>query len=305
MELFTPLRMDGIEPDLRDLGGKAQSLLSLSSRDIHVPPGFAIPAAHARKAWESTLRNTDSLETNELAHRLRGTMARSLIRQVDEESAKVDAPHGFAVRSSGLQEDGRQHSYAGIYDSFLGVARSDLPDAIARVWASGGTARAREYTRRAAHRAISSGVGVIVQATLSPRAAGVIFTINPANAEKDTALVEAVWGLGDHFLAGRVNPDIYEINRRSQQEVDATVTTQTTMRLPCEAGGIIELPVPQELTNRRKLTSEDLVEVARTALEIERHDGVAQDVEFAIDEVGLYILQARPITSPQGKSTCS
>jgi rifampicin phosphotransferase len=112
----------------------------------------------------------------------------------------------LAVRSSGVDEDLPGASYAGQYESVLGVPAGDLAAAVRRCWASAFTRHVADYRR---HRGVGREVAmaVLVQPMVAAEAAGVAFSADPVTGDRDTAVVNAVRGLGDRLVAGRASPD--------------------------------------------------------------------------------------------------
>jgi rifampicin phosphotransferase len=226
--------------DAAEVGGKAASLGELFAAGVRVPEGVVMPAEEAaRSAGE---------------------------RRWDLAAGAWDlGPGPFAVRSSGISEDGADSSYAGIYETVLGVSADALAEATDRVLASGHTARVAGYAPAA-----KGGMAVIVQRMVSPAAAGVVLTADPITGDRASCVVTAVRGMGDRLVSGAVAGDEWVVVERK-----ATARRQ-----------------PESSIDATKA-----VEIAREARRIADRRGVPQDVEWAIDGDGvLWILQARPMT---------
>ena len=112
----------------------------------------------------------------------------------------------LAVRSSGVDEDLPGASYAGQYETVLGVPAGELADAVRRCWASAFTSHLAAY-RRARGAGREPGMAVLVQPLVAAEAAGVAFSVDPVTGDRDTAVVNAVRGLGDRLVAGTASPD--------------------------------------------------------------------------------------------------
>lgn len=194
------------------------------------------------------------------------TLAESLRAHLRER----DPDRLFAVRSSATVEDSARASFAGQFRSLLNVRREDVPEAVARVQDSVDNPSAAAYARRMGIAAPQT-LAVIVQEQVAARLSGVCFSVDPVSGAA-TVLIEYAEGLGDEVVGGRALPDGVQRFRRD--------------------GGIPELIADPEGEGHA-----DLVEVARTAVHLERLLGVPQDMEWAVDETGLWILQARPITT--------
>ena len=175
----------------------------------------------------------------------------------------------LAVRSSGVDEDLPGASYAGQYESVLGVPAGELAAAVRRCWASAFTRHVAAYRRsRGAGRDLA--MAVLVQPMVAAEAAGVAFSADPVTGDRDTAVVNAVCGLGDRLVAGRASPDEWVVR-------GAAVT--------CRAA-------PEGA-----VTAEVAADVAALARRVEARLGTPQDVEWALAGDALVLLQARPITA--------
>jgi pyruvate,water dikinase len=239
---------DGDEPVY---GGKAVGLARLLSTGARVPPGFALPAHTGLPdewpdAWRAELR---------------------------ERAAALMSVGPVAVRSSAPGEDAAARSFAGLFETVLGVSTSDaLFEAAARCIRSGAGERVRAYAGGdGAH-----PVGIVVQSQVKARAAGVCFTIDPAG--KDGAVVvEAVRGTGDALVSGRATPERWRLYESGLGGWEAQRDSD---------GGLP--PV---------LTAEEAVEIARDASARAAAAGHPLDLEWALDDRHLWWLQARPITA--------
>ena len=172
----------------------------------------------------------------------------------------------FAVRSSGVAEDGAERSYAGMYESVLDVDPDGLADAVDRCLASARTARVTGYEPGANGR-----MAVIIQHMVRPAAAGVALTADPITGDRQSTVVTAVRGVGDRLVAGEAVGDEWVV-------VDGKATAR---RRPEEAIG-----------------AEQAARIAAEARRVAAARGSPHDIEWAIDGDGtLWILQARPMTA--------
>jgi pyruvate,water dikinase len=194
-------------------------------------------------------------------------------------TAAADVPHAvdglpgpFAVRSSAAAEDLAGASFAGQYESVLDVSAEDLPDVVGRVFASAGAGRVAAYRDAMAGGAADpvAGMAVLVQSMVPADAAGVAFTADPLTGDRDVAVVSAVRGVGERLVGGEavgdewmVRGEAAECRRRTEGAIDADQTRAVAA-------------------------------LARRAAEV---FGAPQDVEWAIADGQLYLLQARPMTA--------
>jgi pyruvate,water dikinase len=214
-----------------------------------------------------------------------------------------------AVRSSAAAEDGASASYAGQYDTYLGVTGvADVLRAVRRCWASGFSAHALEYRRRAggtgAAGARDHRLAVGVLELVDVRSAGVVFTMDPVSGDRDRLVVEANWGFGESVVSGQVTPDHWEVDRATGHILAEHVTAKRTWSVFDEGEGAVALrPLPPELAEQACLAAPEIRYLCRAAVEIEdAEDGVPQDVEWAIARElpfpdSVFILQHRPETT--------
>jgi pyruvate,water dikinase len=227
--------------DVAEVGGKAASLGELLATGVRVPDGVVLTAGAADMTVED-----------------RGSLLRD---------AAADLGAGpFAVRSSGISEDGVDHSYAGMYESVLDVTADEIPAAAERCLASAQTARVAEYQP-----ATNGRMAVIIQRMVAPAAAGVVLTADPINGDRHASVVTAVQGTGDRLVSGAALGDEWLVR--------GTVATPRRQ--------------PERAIDRRQA-----VRVATEARRIADARGTPQDIEWAIDAEGaLWIVQARPMTA--------
>jgi pyruvate,water dikinase len=206
-----------------------------------------------------------------------------------------------AVRSSATAEDLPEASFAGQQESFLNVSGADhLLEATKKCWSSLWTARAIGYRTRRGFSADGVALAVVVQKLVPAEAAGVLFTTNPVSGDRDQVQISAAWGLGDAVVGGRVTPDDYIVEKGRLRVIKREVAEKEVMTVRVN-GGTEDQPVPGNLSEVPVLGDEDLLELTRLGLEIERLFEMPMDIEWAMADGKVAILQARPITSlPEG-----
>jgi pyruvate,water dikinase len=182
--------------------------------------------------------------------------------------APGDVP--LAVRSSAAAEDLSDASFAGQYETVLDVRGPDaLLDAIRAVRASAATARVQQY-QAARGRVAAGDIAVLVQRMLAPEAAGVAFTANPISGRRDEVVITAGRGLGERVVSGVVVGDEWVV--RDSRPV-------------------------QTRSVEGAINADRAAEIAALARRVERHFGVPQDIEWAVEGGQLHLLQARPMTA--------
>ena len=200
----------------------------------------------------------------------------------------------LAVRSSAVDEDGAEASFAGQHLTLLNVrSADDVGAALREVWWSANSDSAITYRQRVGLFTRPS-VGVVVQALLDPDSAGVLFTRNPVTGA-DERVIEASWGLGEVVVAGQVIPDHFRI-ARSGEVLERTAGVKKIAIRTLPEGGTVEEQVAPDLVEGLCLDDEQLGELNRLADRCEQVYGPARDIEWAIRAGELYLLQCRAVT---------
>lgn len=200
----------------------------------------------------------------------------------------------LAVRSSAVDEDGADASFAGQHLTLLNVPSArELGTALREIWWSANSDSAITYRKRVGLFARPS-VAVVVQKLLDPETAGVMFTQNPVTGA-DERIIEASWGLGEAVVAGLVIPDSYRVDRAGQVHERRPGLKRIMIRSLAE-GGTVEEEVPPELQERLCLDEAQLQSLNALAARCEQVYGPSRDVEWAIADGTLYLLQCRAVT---------
>jgi len=202
-----------------------------------------------------------------------------------------------AVRSSATAEDLKDASFAGQQSTFLNVRGSEeLIYAVKKCWASLFEARAIYYRAEKKYDNLSVGLCAVVQKMVESEVSGVMFTVDPLSQDENTLVIEAGFGLGEAIVSGMITPDRYLVDKRSLKIIQKQVNRQTEMII-LKDGENQTLTVPEELQEARKLPDEGVLALAKIGLKLEEHYSFPQDVEWAVDREGVYIVQTRAITT--------
>ena len=214
-------------------------------------------------------------------------------------NAIADLPPPFAVRSSAVDEDGAAASFAGQHLTVLNVhSVADVPGAVRDVWWSANSDSAITYRQRVGLFTRPS-VGVVVQTLLDPVVAGVMFTEHPVTGA-DERLVEASWGLGEAVVAGLVIPDHFRLDRAGRVLERKAGRKRIAIRsLP--SGGTFEQQVPPAQANQLCLDDTQLSALGELALRCEQVYGPRRDIEWALQDGTLYLLQCRAVTTGKAR----
>jgi pyruvate,water dikinase len=210
----------------------------------------------------------------------------------------------LAVRSSAVDEDGADASFAGQHLTLLNVPSvDDLQAAVQEIWWSANSDSAITYRQRVGLFTQPS-IGVVVQSLLNPDVAGVLFTQNPINGA-DERLIEASWGLGEVVVAGRVIPDSFRMDRGGAV-IERTPGVKKIAIRAAQSGGTFEESVHPHLVESLCLHDDQLVALHLLADQCEQVFGPARDIEWAFADGQLYLLQCRAVTragSPAPRAT--
>ncbi len=255
-----------------EFGGKAKALAAALAHRLPVPDGVALDADLVAR-----IVNGDQTARDKLL------------------SAIAALPAPWAVRSSAVGEDSAQASFAGQHSTVLGVQPGELFEAIAAVHASGHTDAAIAYRARM-NVTGAPRMGIVVQTLLRPDISGVMFSRDPTAAAREGRLIEATWGLGEALVAGLVTPDRYrvatdgKILERAIGEKDIAIEARAD-------GGTAEVVVATERAKAACLDDARIAELAQLASRCEQLFGGPQDLEWAVANGRLHLLQSRPVTT--------
>ena len=201
----------------------------------------------------------------------------------------------LAVRSSAVDEDGAEASFAGQHLTLLNVpSTEELTPALREVWWSANSDSAITYRQRVGLFTRPS-IAVVVQSLLNPDVAGVMFTQNPITGA-DERMIEASWGLGEAVVAGLVIPDHYRLDH-SGQVLERKPGRKGIAIRSLPSGGTVEEEVPAERAEEPCLDDDQLQELGKLALRCEQVYGPARDIEWAFADGTLYLLQCRAVTT--------
>lgn len=300
------------------IGGKGASLARLGGAGFPVPPGFAVTVEayrafhddhgldHSLAALLAISGRPTAAEVREactpIAERLAGSQLPDRVRAsvaaaFDHLDTRTPPTSTYAVRSSGVSEDGVSASFAGLYETYLNLSTSEeVLDALHKCYHSLWEPRAAHYRaiKGIDHR--KEAMGVVVMETVRSVASGVAFTLNPITGATDEILINSSWGLGEAVVSGIVTPDNYLVGKDGSLR-QRDISHKEAQVVPV-AGGTETQPVPAARVNVSSLSDEQVRQVAETAAAVERYYECPVDIEFAYDPDGrFFLLQARPVTT--------
>lgn len=242
---------------------KASNLQKMLEAGFNVPAFVVIPVRIFNE-FRSSMAGEISAQRI-----LQTSISELLAREILAQAVQLPQTE-LAVRSSLADEDSAQHSFAGQLDSFLNVrGGADLLEAVRKCWASAYGDRAQAY-RKEHQLSQKNEMEVIVQVMVPAEISGVVFTADPATRDPRWMVISAVHGLGEALVQGEVSGKTIRVNR--------------------EAGDVEGDHVI--------LTDSQLAELVSVSKNIEKLFKSSQDIEFSFIGDQLFILQARPITTP-------
>ncbi len=296
-------------------GGKGASLCRMYNAGLSVPEGFIVRAEMFTEfmtksgLFDEVMAAIDKIDfsstadlvarAEEIRTRIcREPMPADMEAEIKDYYAHFDGSP-VAVRSSGTAEDLDDASFAGQQETYLFViGENDVIKYIRECWASLYNDRAIFYRREKGFDERDISIAVVVQRMVDAEKAGVMFTANPIDGNRDVAIIEAAWGLGEGVVSGIVTPDNLWINKKTRETVEEYIAEKETMvvRLSKE-GGTKELDVPEDIREAPVLSHEEQMLLIDAAIKIEEFYGKPEDIEWAFNGGKLYILQSRPITT--------
>lgn len=312
--------------DAAVVGGKNSSLGTLFNAGLPVPPGFAVSADCYRKAMADCGMSADldaltgGLDPRDhAAVSAAGVAARELIGSIElasdlggairEAYAELCTRCGddalpVAVRSSATCEDQPDASFAGEHDTYLWIRGADeVLRHVLRCWASLFTDRGISYRLERGYTKAGEAMSVGVQEMVTPRAAGVAFTLNPSNGDRSQIAIDASWGFGEAVVSGEVTPDNFLVDKVMGTIGKRTISVKTLEYKLVDSDAVVAASVTEERQSVSCLTDEEIIAVATLARRAEKHYRCPQDVEWALVDPAsapataqVLLLQSRPET---------
>ncbi|RJX29113.1 MAG: phosphoenolpyruvate synthase, partial [Dethiobacter sp.] len=307
--------------DIYVAGKKCSNLGEMRQAGLPVPPGFVLSLEAYKKFM------TDSGVESSIVEYLNKNMARLKqdVAMFDEASAYImnllenkempaelkeliyeyyeklckqcalpEVP--LAVRSSGPV------SMPGQFDTFLNVrGKDEVVKKIIKVWASSFNARAMAYRLQRGQQVESSPIGVAAIKMVNAKSSGVMFTLDPLNGDRSRIFIEGSWGLGESLVSGQVTPDKYILDKVTLGVSKKTICSKVMELIYGPEGDVVPREISEDRRNAPCLSDEELLQLARYGKIIEKHYGIAQDIEWAVDfdlpfPNNIILLQARAET---------
>ena len=320
--------IDTVDPDdaLARTGAKMGRLAEMARDGLSIPLAFAVTIDGFREhiaetGLDETIdRHLDGMDADDStavevsAEAIRASFRETAIspalaeeieeayEELSDRCSDLNVP--VAVRSSATGEDSSDASFAGIFDTYLGISGAQATlNAVRDCWASLFTTRAVDYRlkRGISHRDMPMAVGVVE--LVHARASGVAFSVHPVTGKSDRIVIEANWGWGEAVVQGLVTPDHVEVGKADGRILKHDVSRKDIVSaFDFAAGVVVEIPMPTRLRERACLDEEQISAIAAAVLEIESRYGYPVDVEWVVSRhrrpgEPVSIVQSRPVTT--------
>ncbi|MCR9154346.1 MAG: PEP-utilizing enzyme [Bacteroidetes bacterium] len=276
------------------IGGKAKNLFKLQELGFRVPNWLVIPQELMLEQMPASLNDKQQQELIDALE-----VPTIIMEEIESFFGSNFEQQSYAVRSSAMDEDGKEFSFAGQFESYLHVSAQDLVAKIKAVWKSAASERVQHY-RKTNNLDLHFGIAVIIQEMVSSEVAGVAFGADPINGARDTKLISAVYGLGEGLVSGDLNADTFRWTAGSYSSELALKEHQYVQDL--ENGGCHKIAVPAHQQNKASLDAAQIAEIVAGLALLEEKLGLPQDIEFAYANGQFYLTQTRPITSLKQES---
>ncbi len=307
---------NALAADLDTVGGKGQSLASMTAAGFPVPAGFTVTTtAYRQFVSDNDLQQAiidgakpelvgTAVSFDSASQQIQALFAEAEL--TDELKAQIGSAYTafgageppVAVRSSANAEDLPDLSFAGQQDTYLNIRGRDAVYASVRdCWASLWTARAISYRHEHAIAQEAVAMAVVVQKMVPSEVSGILFTANPATGERSEMIVNASFGLGEAIVGGEITPDTYIIDRDTLAVRETIIGSKEHMMVSAAGQGTDTRELSAAEREQSSLAEPVLRELAQLAIAVERHFGQPQDIEWAVVNGTLSLLQSRPITN--------
>ena len=305
---FTQIHKD----DVLIAGGKGANLGEMTAAGINVPKGFVITADAYREFLKENhidefiahglkQAHTDEHTLSAVAAEFRekitaGHFPAELEKEIRAKYAELGESKRVAVRSSATAEDLPDASFAGQQETYLNVQGiNDVLLQIRNCYASLWGERAVSYRLNQGYDQSAVAIAVVIQEMVESEKAGVLFTVNPVTHNKDEMQINASYGLGESVVSGRVTADSYIVNKNGAIR-EVSIGSKETQIVYADKH-TKEEPVSPEKRAARALNDTEIAGLVQAGLKIEKHYGMPMDIEWAIQNNQIYIVQARAITA--------
>ena len=315
-------------PNINLYGGKGANLIKLVKEGFDVPYGFIIntnsykefleSSEYSKQITELLTKEFNSKEILQLSTRLKSLILKSKIPEVVMQELKIsynqifsgiEESDSFAVRSSATIEDSNIFSFAGQADTYLFInSFEDLLVSLKNCWASLFSPGALLYLLQMKKKGVLDSLinirmAVVVQKMVESEISGVLFTVNVMTNNDNEMLINSTWGLGETIADNIINPDMIIINKENYNISNIVIGEKEKRSIRNPEGTPDTILIENELESRNicSLNETQLFQLCLLGKKIEIIFQCPQDIEWAIENEKIYILQTRPITTLNSK----
>ncbi|MBF0450678.1 MAG: PEP/pyruvate-binding domain-containing protein [Candidatus Magnetomorum sp.] len=269
------------------VGAKSANLSKICSR-YTIPPGFSVPSSFFKKF------DTYPMDKDKIAAELSNSVSEAYIA-LGKKCECVDP--SVAIRSSAIDEDNKQASFAGQFKTFLNISGIDtVIPLIIDCYQSAFSDQVLAY-RKDKGIDVNYAMSVFIQHFIHADMSSVVFSKNPMNDDTSEIIINANWGLGESIVSGNVTPDTYIIDKNSLTIKQKMIAKKLMMTITNPGNGIQDVEIPKIMADTPVMTDEQIIENARFAQQLETDFNMYVDIECAWKNEKLYLLQCRPVTT--------
>lgn len=294
------------------IGKKAQNLLELAVQGFNVPKFSVVTNKYFREVILDEIKEYNRKEGNEdeisdwnsIFDKNTERKTENIIKVIKEHKIKeeflaeieniAENNSYYAVRSSSIEEDSSNFSFAGQFETYLYVKKENIIEKVKQVWISSFSNHVMKYRKEGKINNEINVPAVIIQEMVNSEKAGVGFSVNPVNGNYDEIVISGTYGLGTSIVDGDENGDLFIYNKKTEEIKKEIRTKKIRQVLDFENKKIKteEINIEDEVLN-----DSEVQELGENIINIEKYYGKPQDMEWAFEKGKLYILQSRPITT--------
>jgi phosphohistidine swiveling domain-containing protein/ribosomal protein L30E len=316
--IFNPQEHKDNSIGIESLGGKGFSLYKMLKIGINIPDFFIIRSELFKdlladqkidKKIRVLLRKVKNANFEKI-----NLISREIIKVLNDIKIKNENINeiykyfdnfkfkNVSIRSSAILEDGKENAWAGQLETFLNINKENIIKLIKKCWMSLYSERALIYMKENNLLDENIGMAIIIQRMINPDVSGVGFSINPVNGDKNTAIVESIFGLGEYLVNGTITPDLYHFLKTNKKIIKKVYSVQLKKMIINKKIGTKEVNVNSQQKNAKKMSDNLYLKLLNQIIKCEKHFKYPQDVEWLLEKEKIYILQSRPITSVSDNS---
>ncbi len=305
-------------PEISKVGGKGYSLIKMTSINLNVPPGIIL-CVDFFKDWLKEIKNTNLYKEliNDKSNNLNLENILNNIKNWSEENLKLSKEQNiqienslkdifkekynkiiYAIRSSSPEEDLEGASFAGNYETYLGIKYEDIEKYILKTFISCLDYRVFKYKLEKGFKTDDFKIAIIIMKLINSNISGVGFSINPINNDFDEIIINSNFGLGESVVSGIIIPDEIIVDKITKKIKNNKIgSKEYIIKLNENLNGTIKEKNSEEQKKKLSLTENQIIEIVDNINKIEDYYNNPIDIEFSIEDNILYMVQARPITT--------